>query len=399
MRVVDVSPRLVVPPRNGSSVRLYHLMRHLSARHEIRQYSQPNRSQTRGGFEREVRVNDTYREYRETSPLSTLTLEWCFRSWITTPILAGAALRVLRPKRLRADLHWADVCLVEFPWQFRFCRRERPGRPVVYVAHNVELDARASGARGVGLDPQRSRLVRYVAELEREALATADLVVAVSPDDRTVLLDDYGVPAGRLVLVPNGSDTEGFVPVGRDEKRALRRRLGLPERPTVLFIRVDPEAAGPRRAGLDQARGGASARINLPRCRGRRAAAVQRGQRRRHRPRRRGRAVLPGGGRFAVSNRAWWRHEDQGVGLACCRAPDGRLRGDRWERTLQHGEQVWVADKTEDSLVAAVEHLLGRRTETADRLGSAGRAFVVAHHDWKDVADDLEAALLSILTS
>jgi glycosyltransferase involved in cell wall biosynthesis len=65
---------------------------------------------------------------------------------------------------------------------------------------------------------------------------------------------------------------------------------------------------------------------------------------------------------------------------------------------VRHGEQVWVAEKTEDALVAAVSRMLDDG-ETAGRLGATGRAFVVAHHDWKDLADGLEAALLSILTA
>jgi glycosyltransferase involved in cell wall biosynthesis len=51
-----------------------------------------------------------------------------------------------------------------------------------------------------------------------------------------------------------------------------------------------------------------------------------------------------------------------------------------------------VASKTEAALVGAVRRLLGD-PELAARLAAAGRAFVVAHHDWRTIARDLSATL------
>jgi glycosyltransferase involved in cell wall biosynthesis len=300
-------------------------------------------------------------------------------------------------ERLRADLRWADVCVVEFPWQFGFCRRERPDRPVVYVAHNVEEDARGSGARGMGLDPQRSRFVRYVARLEREALAAADLVVAVSPEDRTVFLEKHHVQASRLALVPNGSDTESFTPVGPEEKRALRRQLGLPERPTVLYVAAIPKP--PDRVGLAWVKRVAA---RLPEL----GFLVVGG-------------VVPGP--FIEGNVVATGLVDevvpyfQAADVALCPIEHGGgtkikvwdslaaglptvVFAETVRNTLQHGEHVWIAEKGEEELVTAIRTLVEDR-DLAVRLGGVGRAFVEAHHDWRDIAGGLEASLLSILRS
>lgn len=47
----------------------------------------------------------------------------------------------------------------------------------------------------------------------------------------------YGLPPDRIQLVPNGIDVETFAPAPADQKCALRRQLGLPERrPIVVFV-------------------------------------------------------------------------------------------------------------------------------------------------------------------
>src|SRR5947209_19369341 len=65
MRILDVSPMGVNPPRRGSAVRTHNLLRHLSARHEVRQFSlawdEPPPLRPRLD---ELRVEPTYRALR-----------------------------------------------------------------------------------------------------------------------------------------------------------------------------------------------------------------------------------------------------------------------------------------------------------------------------------------------
>jgi glycosyltransferase involved in cell wall biosynthesis len=68
------------------------------------------------------------------------------------------------------------------------------------------------------------------------AFLSADLYLSVSP----ALVDAYlaaGLPATRILHVPNGIDTDRFRPATAAERLDLRRRLSLPERrPVVLFV-------------------------------------------------------------------------------------------------------------------------------------------------------------------
>src|SRR5256885_8827819 len=72
MRILDVSPRVVDPPTRGSTVRIYNLLRQLSQRHEVRQFSQTvDRLALRESVE-ERELTPTYREYRYSSPRAWL---------------------------------------------------------------------------------------------------------------------------------------------------------------------------------------------------------------------------------------------------------------------------------------------------------------------------------------
>jgi glycosyltransferase involved in cell wall biosynthesis len=390
---------MVVPPDNGSSQRMFHLFRELSRTHDVRQYSQPRLEQTRRpGFERELEVTPTYREYRDTNLLSMLTMEWCHRAWMSTPLLSGAVLRITRPARLRADLGWADLCIVEFPWQYAFCRSVRPQGPIVLVAHNVEAPTRAAAARSAGVDPDGSRLLRYVERAERDAVSTADLIVAVSEEDRRGLIESYGIAPDRVVVLPNGSDTDGIVPADSAARAQARRVLGLPERPTALYVAAIPKR--PDRDGLTWIRrvarrmpdvtflvlGGIVSRPFTE------ANVVATGLVGDPLPyfNAAGVSVCPiehGGG---TKIKVW---DSLAAGLPLVAFPE-TLHG----TGLVPGEHVLVAEKAEESLVSAIRRILDDG-ELAGRLAAQGRSFVVARHDWKALARSLDDALAELVRS
>jgi glycosyltransferase involved in cell wall biosynthesis len=83
---------------------------------------------------------------------------------------------------------------------------------------------------------------------ERQALKKARLVLANSQTTRTDLVNRLGLPHDKVRVLYYGIDADRFRPVGMDEKRAMRDRLGWPaDRPLAAFI----GALGDRRKGFD----------------------------------------------------------------------------------------------------------------------------------------------------
>ena len=247
MKILDVSPRRTFPAAQGSSVRTYQLLRHLSRRHEVRQFSFSRRGWTLAREESEVRVAPSYVEHRHRGRFGGLVAETSERAWLRAPVATAAALAISRPRVLDAWLDWADVVLVEFPWLFSYCRARRPSAPLVLSAHNVEPDKFASYADSVRRPVARGAWLRLIARMEANAVAGADLVLAVSEADRDEMLRRYRLSPRKVAVIANGADTDALRPAGEDERREARRTLGLPDRPTAIFAGAD---VPPNRAGL-----------------------------------------------------------------------------------------------------------------------------------------------------
>jgi glycosyltransferase involved in cell wall biosynthesis len=399
MRIVDVSTFTGYPPANGSSMRIFHLLRALSRRHDVRHFSQPGYSEIRQpGFAAEVEVSPTHLEHRYVHPLSAAAGEWCRRRWVYQFVVAGAVLRLTRPSLLRDWVRWAEVVLVEHPWQFSAVARLRPRAPLVLASHNAEVSTRASFAVAAGARATNSNWLRTVERLERAAVARADLILVVSQRDRQAYVDRYAVGEARLTVIPNGSDTELFAPVGADRRRQLRQHLGLPARPTAVFIAAGPKP--PDRAALDWVRRIARAVPELN-------------------------FLVVGGvlstpesdGNFIATGRVErpWLYL-QAADLSLCPVEyGGGTKIKLWDSlaaglptvvfaeaiegtALADGEHVLVAEKSESAVVDAVRRIV--RDQALERgLASRGRTFVVAHHDWRAIADGLERKLVELAES
>ena len=377
---------------------MYHLLSALSAAHEVRQFSQPQLHQLRApGYRHEVRPTPTYLEYRNPSVLAAAAAELCNRTWIRPQaIFSGRVLRVARPARLHAWIGWANVILVEFPWQFAYCRRAAPNLPVVLASHNVEIMTRTSNARAAGIPVQRSLLLRCVRRIERRAVSEAELILAVSDADRAVYTERFGVAPDRVVTIPNGTDTRILTPLAPDERPALRAQLGLPERPTVVFL-----AAGPKIPDVEGLKWVRRLAGRLPEHTFLIVGGVC------PRPFVDGNIIATG---HVADHRPYLRAADMSLspiehgGGTKIKVFDGLAAGlpsvvfaETIHGTeLRDGEHVIRAAKSE----AALEHAIRRISDEpalAATLGAAGRRFVCAHHDWTAIAGRLESVLLDVV--
>jgi glycosyltransferase involved in cell wall biosynthesis len=394
MKIVDLCPKVVLPANTGSRVRIWNLLRHLSHEHEVRQFSQ---QRARSGWRErcgEVWVTPSYCELQYSHPAIRVIGNLAEAPRTTIPPLRGAGLTFARPARLHALFEWADVLMVEFPWQFAYAHRHRGGKPVVLATHNVEAERFASVARAERGLGARHPWARWIERVERRAVLAADLVLAVSEEDRSELVRRYGVGPDRVVVVENGVDTSTYFPVDARTRLEAKRRLGLPLRPTVLYTGSN---TAPNRAGLRWVRrlaeraphlsfvvvGEVSAGLSgepfvAPGVVNEMAPFLQAADI----------AICPiefgGGTKIKLL-------EALGAGLptvAFEEAAQGLVVRDR--------EQLRIVPKDEGSLVAALDELVAD-SALAEHLGLRAREYVCARHDWRRVADRLERLLGSLV--
>lgn len=124
--------------------------------------------------------------------------------------------------------------------QVGWLARDRWGVPLVHTAHTLAKVKNERIAAGDRPEPY-TRVVG-----EEQVAAEADVLVANTPAEAKDLIERYGVPPDRVVVVPPGVDLDLFRPLspGREEaeRRRARRAVGLPERGLlVTFVgRLQP---------------------------------------------------------------------------------------------------------------------------------------------------------------
>jgi len=104
-------------------------------------------------------------------------------------------------------------------------------RPLVATFHTL---ARVKAEAGFDDEPEQR------ARLEHEVIDCADLMLASTAEERLQLAELYGAEPSRVEIVPPGVDHSMFRP-SRGEGALLRQRLGLEDRPLLLFVgRIQP---------------------------------------------------------------------------------------------------------------------------------------------------------------
>jgi D-inositol-3-phosphate glycosyltransferase len=105
--------------------------------------------------------------------------------------------------------------------------RARWGTPVVQMFHTL-----ARLKNDVARAPAEREPILRVAE-ETRVVAETDRIVAASEVERAQLVGLYGARFDRVSVIPCGVDTGLFRP---GDPRAARARLGLDDRPTLLYV-------------------------------------------------------------------------------------------------------------------------------------------------------------------
>jgi len=230
MKILFLNAEVPYPPRGGSKIRVYHLLRHLAQRHDVTLFGF-----TYGDFEepavdalqdlcrvvavrwREPRV---YRTMRESRPWVARIHYWRHLLLSSTPFIisffdlpeAHACVAGLLAAEEFEVIHAETTYMAQF-----LPRQQRRARHVVGLQNVEWLRHRRGAERAKGL---LSRLVgRWEAHKmrrwEAHALRHADLVCAVSTTE-AALVHSLALHT-QVCLVPNGVDTTEFTPCSGQE--------------------------------------------------------------------------------------------------------------------------------------------------------------------------------------
>ena len=229
--IADLSPYWAWPPTGGGPLRVYNLNRAVAERVRVLQFSarptigHRQRSWRSWIGSRVCQLADEYTEYQYFHPLLLGSSYLLYRLGLHSDIFLSQGLTWLAPRQLSHVVRDAAIVQVEHPWLFDLAQRLAEGRPIVYVAHNVE--AKLWGQQSVGKRRFLRRLAGQTEKLEARAVQMADVTVAMSSEDATYLSERYGVAPQKIEIIPNGVDSRLRQPASPLEREAARKRLGI----------------------------------------------------------------------------------------------------------------------------------------------------------------------------
>ena len=120
--------------------------------------------------------------------------------------------------------------------------------PIIYDSQNVELRQKKELLSPWPQDYQA------IIDVERQCLHRCAKVVACAESDIEAFGEDYGVPAYRCALVPNGADVINAPRLTEEDRVASRARLGFQDRFVCVFAGSDhfPNLRGRTHRGIRQ---------------------------------------------------------------------------------------------------------------------------------------------------
>ncbi|MGZ4316388.1 MAG: glycosyltransferase [Gaiellaceae bacterium] len=224
MRCLLLSPFVPFPPEDGGRIRIYEILKGLSARHTVDLLALADDASESQAAVDQLRAEGldvcTVAYRRQPMPVTFLRALGK-RSSLYGTLFASRAFATTLRDRLRARDY--DIVQCEFPYTALYAPPRTAAARVHWVldAHNVEFRLNETLLRTTpGLEGAMYRLYarRELSRRRSEELAAClrvNRVVAVSADDRNVLL--RALPNLKIDVVPNGVDLGRFRPSDRPE--------------------------------------------------------------------------------------------------------------------------------------------------------------------------------------
>lgn len=208
VKILQVSPHLAYPPTAGGHWRIHGLVSGGELGDEIYRFSQaPVSNVERAPSTNPYQIKNNYSEYRYSSYLYSALCKYI----PGPPLHASNFLSLVKPKVLIKRIKWADVCLVEFPWQFEFVLNcSDTDTPVVYSSHNFEPDYHEAE---IGESAISDQVMNKIWESEKRAALNSDLIITCTNKDASKYQKEFHSDL-QVVTIPNAamapSDSELF---------------------------------------------------------------------------------------------------------------------------------------------------------------------------------------------
>lgn len=127
----------------------------------------------------------------------------------------------------------ATFVVASHPFLFPAIRQACGGVPLIYDAHNVEYDMKATV---LGDGDAAKDVLRQVFEVEKACCQAAQYILSCSEQTSQRFTELYGQEIGTLLDAPNGCDVQNILVTTRQQRGHFKTKVGSKDHTLALFI-------------------------------------------------------------------------------------------------------------------------------------------------------------------
>ena len=221
----------ILPPRHGGQYRILSLYRELSKSLPVRYLCLHKDSQDI----EEASIAEHFTQMSIPKTLSQRAFESVLNRVLgytvddVLGIFFARRNRLLRRETSQAA-RFGDILISVHPYLWKVLS-PHAGRIRIYESLNYETQLKKETLKGFW----GRLLLKFVKRSEENALRQSTAVLTVSDEEGEAYARDFQWHK-KWITIPNGTDTSRVVPASFEEKKNLRRLLGLPDCPIALFV-------------------------------------------------------------------------------------------------------------------------------------------------------------------
>ncbi len=122
----------------------------------------------------------------------------------------------------------SDIIIFSHPYLFRLSKYVEKNKRIVYESHNIEYLLKKDYI-------QNQVISEKIREIEKQACIKSDIILTTSEEDKSGLVDIYSANSKKIIVAPNGVDTNKILFIDDDEKIKTKSIAGL-HYSTILFV-------------------------------------------------------------------------------------------------------------------------------------------------------------------
>ena len=221
----------IAPPQGGGQARIYNLYKNVAKEYDVEIVSFTNHRLP--GFDgeitrgvREIRIPESREHAQQEAALSK-------EAGLTVTDIAMirySGLTAEYGEALKKSIESSDCIVISHPYLYPEAKKYMGEHPFIYEAHNVEYLLKQSMLKDSSVKEQ---LLQEVFDTEKECCEKSRFIMACSEEDKQKLCELYQVAEEKVIVVPNGVDTQQMHCVSPEER--LQNKVQLDQADTPIL--------------------------------------------------------------------------------------------------------------------------------------------------------------------